>query len=531
MVFRNALLRSSQCAAFMLCAAGADAAVTYDAVAVVGQTAPSGGFFVNFLGGFGIGSPVISNSGDVAFRAFLGNVPAGTTSGVFVGKPGALTAWARAGAPVPGGGTFGSNTTNQVGFPIINSTGAAGYLPTSVGGAIVVGTLTGPTIAHRAGHAAPGLPGVSIANALTDPALNASGNYAFIASLSGGGFDFRNAIISNHAGALTAVAYTTQAAHGAGGVTYAAFGAVALSDTGAIFFDANFSGGAGNGIFTDRDGALTVYVRNGHAAPGTPGVNFSSVRTTTANGSSDAPAVSGNGRIAFRATLSDGSSGLFTDAGGPLRKVARLNESIPGFVGATWGFFNQQPPVYINNAGHVVFHNSAFYSGFFRDGVYVDRLGVIERVAHQTDATPITGLNFGVIDAASVRINNPGLIAFAATLTGPGVTGANDRALFATESIGGPLVTIIREGDLYDVFGDESDMRTIAYFEFSRHADSFSPSHGATNGHGAFNDNGTLVFLLGFTDGTQGIFTATIPAPNAATLLACVGLAAARRRR
>jgi hypothetical protein len=87
---------------------------------------------------------------------------------------------------------------------------------------------------------------------------------------------------------------------------------------------------------------------------------------------------------------------------------------------------------------------------------------------------------------------------------------------------------VARTGDLFDVNDDPliEDMRTISVVNMVG-------GSGGEDGLGiSFNDAGQLAFNLFFTDGTGGIFVATIPEPATATLMliAAVGCAARRRR-
>ena len=103
-----------------------------------------------------------------------------------------------------------------------------------------------------------------------------------------------------------------------------------------------------------------------------------------------------------------------------------------------------------------------------------------------------------------MTFNDLGQVAALLFLDGPGVTSANDAALYLFDPILGPI-KIAREGDQFDVGGGV--MRTIADFGIVFSAglnDDFM--NGLSNA-------GNLVFGLKFTNGTSGIFT-TIVAPT-----------------
>jgi hypothetical protein len=109
-----------------------------------------------------------------------------------------------------------------------------------------------------------------------------------------------------------------------------------------------------------------------------------------------------------------------------------------------------------------------------------------------------------------VTFNDVGQVATLLVLAGGGLTSANDAALYLFDPILGPT-KIAREGDQFDIGGGV--MRTIADggIVFSAgYNDDF------TNG---LSNTGTLVFGLKFTNGTSGIFTATIPVPEPSMVL------------
>jgi hypothetical protein len=98
-------------------------------------------------------------------------------------------------------------------------------------------------------------------------------------------------------------------------------------------------------------------------------------------------------------------------------------------------------------------------------------------------------------------LNDAGQVAYLADLVGADVTSANDDALFLFDPILGGLL-IAREGDPFDV--GNGDLRTVA-------------NNGILVSIGQTDDtptslahDGTLAFRLAFTDGTSGLFTASL---------------------
>jgi hypothetical protein len=135
-----------------------------------------------------------------------------------------------------------------------------------------------------------------------------------------------------------------------------------------------------------------------------------------------------------------------------------------------------------------------------------------------------TGVNFGSF--GNVVTNASGQVAFSAILQtiGGGVTPSNDRGLWAQDP-SGQLTLVVREGDSFTV--SPGVVRTINSIAFT--AD-LSPSGGEDGRDLSFNDDFTLVFVLGFTNGTSGVFTATVPEPRMLGILLPAAAVIRRRR-
>jgi hypothetical protein len=228
--------------------------------------------------------------------------------------------------------------------------------------------------------------------------------------------------------------------------------------------------------------------------------------------------------VAYFAVLAGGgvTPGV-TDAifAGPLaapQLVAREGNAAPGTpVGVK--YLHPDRPV-LNDDGDV-----AFFAGLTGLGVTSGNDGALyagsptapQLVAREGDAAPGTpaGVSYELLPF-SLALSNAGQVAYRAYLAGNGVTSENNRGLFLFDPLLGGLL-VAREGQLFDVGGD--DFRAIAdggiTFIAGRSDDMRT---GLSNA-------GTLAFGLSFTDGTSGIFTATIvPEPTALALLAFAGL-------
>ena len=110
--------------------------------------------------------------------------------------------------------------------------------------------------------------------------------------------------------------------------------------------------------------------------------------------------------------------------------------------------------------------------------------GAVQAAALQGTAAPAGGNYSSFQDPV---LNGAGQVAFVATLTGDGVTTANDGGLYAG-SVGG-LVKVVREGDQVDVDpGAGVDLRTIGSSGVN-----FTTGSGGEDGRGvSFTDTGFL---------------------------------------
>lgn len=195
---------------------------------------------------------------------------------------------------------------------------------------------------------------------------------------------------------------------------------------------------------------------DGPLGPGLgPGVRFESLRV---------PLVDDDGRVGFRASLSSGTggvikanrAGIWSGGGGMGRRlVARQGSPAPG-----------------TGPGVV-------YSDLF---------------------VPLLPLFSPVVNAL-------GQVAFMGEVAGSGVDLTNNLGLWATDP-SGTFRLLVRTGDQIDVGRGTvtPDARTVASI-------SLALSQGSQSGEGSsFSDAGVRAFGLSFTDGSSGVFIATVAA-------------------
>ena len=283
-----------------------------------------------------------------------------------------------------------------------------------------------------------------------------------------------------------------------------------------------FRGSAGSffsegGFYSDLGGTLRVVADKNTPIPGGVG-NFE--HTITDVGFARHSLLDGNS-IVFTGRGSSGQRGLYIEAGGVLQVVADKNTPVPGGVGNF--IFFEFPWV---DEGNVVF------GGFDSDanpGIYVCDGGALRIIADQS--VPIPG-GVGTFDTPAVR--HPSLdggnVAFVLdTGTQDGVFAEFDGALRVVAdnsttlpgqhvpgagpvnvSLEGHQVAFFAGGIFVEVDGslkkaidgnDSLDGKDIVFISTTR---------------GRFLSDNTVVFVAGFADGTQAIYTATLNKPPVA---------------
>lgn len=490
--------------------------------------------------------PSINAAGEVAFKSQLAGpgVDATNNQGVYSGLAGSIDEIARTGNPVPGAGpgvVFGSITATPVINHLGNSSFVAGLagagITTTNNAGIFAGSPGSLSLIMRNGVSAPGIGGgVTIGTfgnpTNGNPAFNINNRSAFIADLSGPNVNSTNqrAIYTDASGPLTLVARQGNPAPGAGvGVEFDQVGSPVINSAGHVAFDCDLRGPgivsqSSGAICSNRSGALQLVTRGGDVAPGVTG---------NANlGLFGTPAINDAGQIAFGATLtgpgvsSSNNTGIFSEGGGALSLVAREGSQVPG--AATGVKFNIFGNPLINRKGQTAFHAHLTGPGILPGAggaIFAEMNGGLEMIAAAGDSVPDVGPGaFFRNDFTNPSINSSGQVSFLDRFFLPGF--GESHGIFATDR-DGVLRTIAYEGQMIDVSNNphDNDYRTIA-------ALTYLTGTGLEDGRRmSLTDNGELSFWAAFSDGSTGVFVATIPEPSCALLLGCGLLAALFRRR
>ena len=299
-------------------------------LARAGNTAP--GTSADFNSFKRVGDPVFNGTGQTAFRGWLTGpdvIFSSNDTGIWSEGGGSLALVARAGNAAPDT----SAVFSSLGSPVLNNMGRTAFTGRLIGPDIVSrndggiwsegsGSLA---LVAREGSEAPGTNANFIS--LDSPVLNAAGHTAFSGSLTGPGIDNHNAsgIWSEGGGSLTLVARAGDAAPGTN-ATFNHFSRIipSLNSAGQTAFAGRLvgpeiDGSNDRGIWAqDPLGVLTLIAREGDLldVDDGPETDFRTIRFlhfAGGTGNEDGRASSFNdlGQLAFIATFTNGSSGIF----------------------------------------------------------------------------------------------------------------------------------------------------------------------------------------------------------------------------
>jgi len=405
-------------AAALLLAAGAAKAET-ETIALTGDSAPGtgGGTFWLYFS-----NPALNASGQAAFQATLTGTTDGSFYGIFRGDGSTTTAIARDkwSAPGAGGGRFEGFLSD----PALNASGQVAFQPwltgTTDGSSEGIFRSDGSTTTAiaRETWAAPGTGGGTFANS-SFPAFNASGQAAFQAWLTGTTDGSTSGLFRGDGSTTTAIAREKWAATGTGGGTFVNFGWPALNASGQAAFYATLTGttdGSTRGIFRGDGSTTTAIAREKWAAPGTGGGTFELYFSY--------PALNASGQAAFQASLTgttDGSTwGIFRGDGSTTTAIAREKWAAPGTGGGTFadcGYFA------LNASGQAAFRAELTSTvGGMADNVGIfladdqERI-VVVRKGDALEGSSVTGVALqGDPDPSRSGLNDYGQVAYSATL-------------------------------------------------------------------------------------------------------------------
>ena len=267
------------------------------------------------------------------------------------------------------------------------------------------------------------------------------------------------------------------------------------SHTGDLAVLANFADRT-TGIVRSIGGTEDLADKVGDVAPGTGGATFSVFRSPVINNNND--------HVAFEATLAAGSevksttnAGIWADDGnGALQLVARTGQSGTNFLGLS------DP---LDNDNDVTAYAATYKSGTTAvAGLFCSNQSEPVAETHQQAPGFPTGVTFSTFDvmalANSGGAGNDGGLAFEATVTGAGVTSANNTGIWAVDSTG-ELQLVMRTGDTFNV----ASSGTPVYKRVSEL--SFLPYATGVDGQTrTLAKNEDMAITVVFSDGTDAVF-------------------------
>lgn len=490
-------------------------------------------------------TPIINDVGQVVFGATIqgGGVTSLNNTGTWVGRAGEPTSLrVRKGQAFPEVGP-GVTLFGLQDPAILNNDGQVAYRAILQGGglsgdhriAVVLADQSGSTVVARRGTPIPGHPSVTFglngqSLAFSGLALGSGGRIAFSSYLTDpaqpGGFP--NATFVGTPGNLAVTARQLQPAPGMpDGVNILWANAIPrISRSGDVSYSTTLYG-AGVGEHNDvmyygvgADGVPRPLVREGDQAPGFPaGVTLGTMFL----------AYGAKGQLSVYGPTSTGVWGIWTGQPSNLTLMAMPGGAAPGFApGVTFHTYGRG---LASNGGRILFEANLLGPGidWSQNSSTVWSRGAdgsLTLVAQTRGPAP--GAGEGVTFAAAPIVetfnsNDLGQLAWLAQLEGPGVTAANDRAIYAFDPFEG-VFPVVREGDVLDL-GDGVSKQVL-------HLLLATELQGVqTLQKNILGDDGSLAFRAIFTDGSRAILVASIPSPGTALSGVLIAVVAARRGR
>jgi hypothetical protein len=504
-----------------------------------GTPAPdAGGTQIAFFPFFNLG---ISDSGEVAYAGLLSPLNSGG-AGLWIGKPGAIHMQAPSGS-IPLGQVFSFPGLGPLSRPPVYAAsdqirvvfGAYSGQSGEPGYWMATSTGVQPIVVN--GTPAPGTPiGVTYSffgPEISPPAVSPDGQVAIQCTIQGPGVTNANnsGIWAGPLGALLLVARAGDPAVGLGGQAQygqfaGGFGAqpVVITHGGQLAFAGSLAGPGidatnNSALWVGKAGAVQLLARSGDpAAQSAAGVTWRNI---------DGPLqISVGGETFFSAIVSgpgvdpNHSRGYWAGTPGSLHLLA-----LPG--APAWGLpsdvrfgdislnFSVNPLGNRITVGYAASLTGNGVNNSNDSGIWAGTGGNIKLVAREGEQAPglPAGITFGDLVGSQVSpaLNSLGEIAFACGIAGPGIDRGNSLTLWATDAKGN-LSLIARTGDLFDVSG--GDLRTIKGLQLIKKYQQIYGEVGA-----APDEFGRIGFEAEFTDGSSGIFFATVPEPTGLGLI------------
>jgi hypothetical protein len=378
----------------------------------------------------------------------------------------------KSGDAAPGtaaGITFGLSTgvTDPSPFigPSINSSGTVGFIARVTGTGVTanvndIGVWTkapGGAVQYLARDGDPisvGVGTATLAAINSFPATSSAGTVGFRGTLAlGGSVTASNdtGVWAGTPGAFQNVVRESDTANGTGGATFTSFGDPFLMSGSTVAVTASLVVGGSvtsandSGMWLGTPGNLQLFVREGATAPGAGGATFSGAPVPTVNAAS--------GTITFRGGLT--GTGVTTSnnvgiwagtSSANIQLLMRSGDTAPTIGTAITAFGG----ITALADGSVAVNATAATGGSVttanNQGLFVGTAQANMQLAVRK-GDPAPGEPAGVVlNGIGVPIANGNTVGFRTSVTGTGVTTANDGVIFSWSAAGG-LTTVAREGN------------------------------------------------------------------------------------
>ena len=263
------------------------------------------------------GNVVANSAGQLAFTADLKvtSPTAGTDGGIWRGVSSSLALVARHTTAAPGTtghfSSFGTVSMNNPGHVLFDAQFATAN---ASGKGLWTGTPGNLTAVAAAGGAAPGMPNGTVFTTFFEHYINANNEVLFLATDSSN----KSGLWGGTPGALNLIAHEGSTALGTNGSHFSAISSPEINAAGEIAFVGALDSGA-HGIWaTDPNGTLQPIALEGTSLPVGPGdlrqISFLSFQLGGGNQDGLPSSMNDAGVLAFHASFSDGSAGIFTAA-------------------------------------------------------------------------------------------------------------------------------------------------------------------------------------------------------------------------
>lgn len=501
--------------------------VTIHSVAVTGQPAPgteSGTVFWLFTNGLNhsMMHPVIDADGNVAFVARVtgSNMTDAQRNGLWIQRNGELELVARSGTNAPGIGngiTFSGFPSDYLPQPPLIAGGRLAFNAELVGG----GAQFGNNIAMykevngalqfvaRQGSQADGFnEGIVFSSTAFISGYNALGHVMMRGAVGGAGIsnDNNEAIWTDRSGTLGVAVREGGVAPGQGGLVFGrgeigssqfALPQALFNRNSQILFQGNLAG-TGNyhndeALWIETSGVITKILREGDPAPGAgQGVTFGGNSVSL---SIFGPTFNEDADSSFDLRLGGSvptTSAMYSTHTGALDLVALPGDPAPG---QSYEFGLLANPI-LNEAGDLAFRAATpddDTDPFTQPpwGMWMDRDGTLSVIVHPGD--PIVNTNGWTLESVGqpIGFNASGQTAFTAS-----VFDANGQQIYQVLLMtdeAGDLHKVVAINELFDVFGDGSDMRAITRIV-----------------PGGLSETGVVAFRLDFSDVDSGHYVASL---------------------